>query len=91
MCQGYDAIYRKITEIEQLGFQAPPKEKNMLPVLEMGLEMAARGFSLKSIDLYRSEATKFIVDGKTLIPPFSALAGIGDNAGSQYRCGKRSW
>lgn len=80
MCQGYDAIYRKITEIEQLGFQAPPKEKNMLPVLEMGLEMAARGFSLKSIDLYRSEATKFIVDGKTLIPPFSALAGIGDNA-----------
>ncbi|WP_340016664.1 PolC-type DNA polymerase III [Paenibacillus sp. FSL K6-1318] len=80
MCQGYDAIYRKITEIEQLGFQAPPKEKNMLPVLEMGLEMAARGFSLKPIDLYRSEATKFIVDGKTLIPPFSALAGIGDNA-----------
>ncbi|WP_413409609.1 PolC-type DNA polymerase III [Paenibacillus amylolyticus] len=80
MCQGYDAIYRKIMEIEQLGFQAPPKEKNMLPVLEMGLEMAARGFSLKSIDLYRSEATKFIVDGKTLIPPFSALAGIGDNA-----------
>lgn len=80
MCQGYDAIYRKITEIEQLGFQAPPKEKNMLPVLEMGLEMTARGFSLKSIDLYRSEATKFIVDGNSLIPPFSALAGIGDNA-----------
>ncbi|PZT56046.1 PolC-type DNA polymerase III [Paenibacillus silvae] len=80
VCQGYDAIYRKIVEIEQLGFQAPPKEKNMLPVLEMALEMTARGFSLKPIDLYRSEATKFIVDGKSLIPPFSALAGIGDNA-----------
>ena len=52
----------------------------MLPVLEMALEMAARGFSLKPIDLYRSEATKFIVDGNALIPPFSALAGIGDNA-----------
>ena len=80
VCQGYDAIYRKIVEIEQLGFQAPPKEKNMLPVLEMALEMAARGFSLKPIDLYRSEATKFIVDGNALVPPFSALAGIGDNA-----------
>ncbi|MEN1984928.1 PolC-type DNA polymerase III [Paenibacillus hubeiensis] len=80
VCQGYDAIYRKIVEIEQLGFQAPPKEKNMLPILEMALEMTARGFSLKPIDLYRSEATKFIVDGNSLIPPFSALAGIGDNA-----------
>lgn len=80
VCQGYEAIYRKIVEIEQLGFQAPPKEKNMLPVLEMALEMAARGFSLKPIDLYRSEATKFIVDGNSLIPPFSALGGIGDNA-----------
>ena len=28
VCQGYDAIYRKIVEIEQLGFQAPPKEKH---------------------------------------------------------------
>lgn len=79
-CQGYEAIYRKIVEIEQLGFQAPPKEKNMLPILEMALEMTARGFSFKSIDLYRSEATRFKVDGDALIPPFGALQGIGENA-----------
>lgn len=79
-CQGYDAIYRKIVEIEQLGFQASTKEKSMLSVLEMALEMTARGFSFKSIDLYRSEATRFIVDQDSLIPPFSALQGIGDNA-----------
>ncbi|MGG4212249.1 PolC-type DNA polymerase III [Paenibacillus sp. FSL L8-0638] len=79
-CQGYDAIARKIVEIEQLGFQAPPKEKGMLPILEMALEMTARGFSFKSIDLYRSEATRFKVDGDSLIPPFGALQGIGDNA-----------
>lgn len=79
-CQGYEAIYRKIVEIEQLGFQAPPKEKNMLPILEMALEMTARGFSFKTIDLYRSEATRFKVDGDALIPPFGALQGIGENA-----------
>ncbi|WP_283246403.1 PolC-type DNA polymerase III [Paenibacillus sp. Marseille-Q4541] len=79
-CQGYDAIYRKIIEIEQLGFQASTKEKSMLSVLEMALEMTARGFSFKSIDLYRSDATRFIVDNDSLIPPFSALQGIGDNA-----------
>ena len=40
-CQGYEAIYRRIEEIEQLGFGASPKEKGMLPILEMALEMTA--------------------------------------------------
>lgn len=79
-CKGYEAIGRQIVEIEQKGFQALPKEKAMLPVLEMALEMTARGFTFKNIDLYRSDATKFTVDGTSLIPPFSSLAGIGDNA-----------
>lgn len=87
-CQGYEAIYRKIEEIEQKGFQALPKEKNMLPILEMALEMTARGFRFKNIDLYRSDATKFIVDGDSLIPPFSALAGIGDNAARNIAAAK---
>lgn len=47
-----------------------PKEKAMLPVLEMALEMTARGFTFKNIDLYRSEANKFIVDDKSLILRF---------------------
>ncbi|MEF2244524.1 PolC-type DNA polymerase III [Paenibacillus sp. IITD108] len=80
LCQGYDAILRKLVEIEAKGFNATPKEKSMVSQLEMSLEMTARGFSFKPIDLYRSEATKFIVDGNSLIPPFAALAGIGDNA-----------
>ncbi|WP_068619265.1 PolC-type DNA polymerase III [Paenibacillus tuaregi] len=88
MCQGYEAIYRRIEEIEQKGFQALPKEKNMLPMLEMALEMTARGFRFKNIDLYRSDALKFIVDGDSLIPPFSALAGIGDNAARNIAAAK---
>ncbi|GAA0134188.1 PolC-type DNA polymerase III [Paenibacillus sp. YSY-4.3] len=87
-CQGYEAIYRKIEEIEQKGFQALPKERNMLPILEMALEMTARGLRFKSIDLYRSDATRFIVDGDALIPPFSALAGIGDNAARNIAAAK---
>lgn len=79
-CQGYEAIYRKIVEIEQMGFQAPTKEKNMIPMLEMALEMTARGFKFQPVDLYRSEATTFTVDEDSLIPPFSAVPGIGDNA-----------
>jgi len=80
LCRGYDAIQAKLIEIEQKGFNALPKEKNMVSQLEMSLEMTSRGFSFKPIDLYRSHATKFLVDGDSLIPPFAAIAGIGDNA-----------
>lgn len=79
-CQGYDAILKMLVEIEAKGFQATTKEKNMISILEMGLEMTARGFKFKPIDLYRSDATRFKVDGDSLIPPFSAVAGIGENA-----------
>jgi len=79
-CQGYDAIMKMLIEIEEKGFQATTKEKNMISILEMGLEMTARGFKFKTIDLYRSEATRFIVDGDSLIPPFGAIAGVGENA-----------
>ncbi|RKN86483.1 PolC-type DNA polymerase III [Paenibacillus ginsengarvi] len=79
-CQGYEAIKAKLIEIEAKGFQAAPKEKAMVSVLEMALEMTARGFSFKSIDLYRSDATRFKIDGDSLIPPFSSIQGVGENA-----------
>ena len=42
--------------------------------------MCERGFSFKNIDLYRSSANEFIIDGKSLIPPFNAIPGLGTNA-----------
>ncbi|WP_274361443.1 PolC-type DNA polymerase III [Paenibacillus thermotolerans] len=80
LAQGYDAILAKLKEIEEKGFNATTKEKNMVSPLEMALEMTARGFTFKPLDLYRSDAKKFIVDGTSLIPPFSAVGGIGENA-----------
>jgi DNA polymerase-3 subunit alpha (Gram-positive type) len=88
MCQGYDAILKKLIEIEEKGFQAQPKEKAMISILEMALEMTARGFSFKGIDIYRSHATRFIIDGDSLIPPFSAIAGIGENAAKNIAAAK---
>ncbi|MFB6364004.1 PolC-type DNA polymerase III [Paenibacillus elgii] len=88
LCQGYDAILRKLIEIEEKGFQATPKEKSMISILEMALEMTARGFSFKPIDLYKSEATKFLIEDDSLIPPFSAVAGIGENAAKNIAAAK---
>ncbi len=80
MRRGATGILAKIEEIEAKGLEASPKEKNLLTVLEIALEMCQRGFSFQSIDLYRSKATEFVVDGMSLIPPFNALAGVGTNA-----------
>ena len=88
LCQGYDAILKKLIEIEEKGFQALPKEKAMVSILEMALEMTSRGFSFKPIDIYRSDATRFIIDGTSLIPPFAAMSGIGDNAAKNIAAAK---
>lgn len=80
MVRGSNSIREKINEINEKGLNATPKEKNLLTVLELALEMCERGYSFKKIDLYRSEATEFIIDGNSLIPPFNSIPGLGNNA-----------
>jgi len=80
MIKGSNAIRAKINDINEKGLNASAKEKSLLTVLELALEMCERGMSFQKVDLYRSHATQFIVDGNSLIPPFNALPGVGTNA-----------
>lgn len=80
MVKGSTALKGKIDEINAKGLEASTKEKNLLTVLEISLEMCERGFSFQKVDLYRSSASEFIVEGDTLIPPFNAIPGLGTNA-----------
>ncbi|HEU5140839.1 MAG TPA: PolC-type DNA polymerase III [Bacillales bacterium] len=80
MSRGSSAIRSKIQEIQGKGLDATPKEKSLLTVLEIALEMCERGLSFQRVNLYRSQAAEFIVDGDTLIPPFNAVSGLGTNA-----------
>lgn len=78
--KGEDAIRLKIKELESIGNDLTAKEKNFLTVLEVALEMYCRGIHLLPVDLYRSDADRFmIVDGK-LLPPLKGLQGVGQNA-----------
>jgi DNA polymerase III subunit alpha, Gram-positive type len=79
MVKGSAAIRKRIEEINAKGLDASAKEKSLLTVLEIALEMCERGFSFKNIDLYRSQATEFVIDGNSLIPPFNAIPGLGTN------------
>lgn len=80
MVQGEDALKARIKEINDKGNEASPKEKSLLTVLEVAHEMCVRGFSFQKVDLYKSSATEFLVDGNSLIPPFNAVDGLGTNA-----------
>ncbi|MYL33180.1 PolC-type DNA polymerase III [Pontibacillus yanchengensis] len=80
MVKGSEPIRKRIEEITQKGLDATPKEKSLLTVLELSLEMTMRGYSFQHVDLYRSAASEFLVEGNTLIPPFNSIDGLGTNA-----------
>lgn len=84
MASGNDAIRNKILEINEKGFEATDKEKALITVLEVALEMTERGFYFKQIDLDKSKESEFVItdDKKGLIIPFKALDGLGDNVAS---------
>ena len=80
MCLGEEVAKQTIRDINAKGMQATVKEKNKLTVLEIVVEFYARGFHFLPIDLYQSDAKKFIIEGNGLIPPFNSLQGLGDTA-----------
>lgn len=80
MVRGSSSIRAKIEEINAKGLDASTKEKSLLTVLELCLEMCERGFQFQRVDLYRSKASEFVIDGNSLIPPFNAIPGLGTNA-----------
>ena len=79
MIKGYDAIKRKIIEIQSKGFDASNKELGQLESLKVCLEASARGITFLPVDLNESEATIWTVkDDKRIRPPFSSIDGLGD-------------
>ncbi|MBF7095808.1 PolC-type DNA polymerase III [Alkalibacter mobilis] len=75
--QGKDQVRKKIREIKENGNGATAKEKSMLTVLELVLEMLCRGYDFLPVSLYESHCDKFIIKDDKLLPPFNALDGIG--------------
>ena len=58
-----------------------PKEEKLIPILEICIEMYARGIRFSDVDLYESHATNFLQTGDSVIrPPLNALPGLGENA-----------
>ncbi len=82
MTKGIDVCRNKIAEIQKKMeiHEASVKEQDLFTTLEACYEFYLRGFSFANIDLYESDATKFVVSGKTLRAPFVAISGLGETA-----------
>ena len=55
-------------------------EKDMMTTLEVCHEFYRRGFTFEPMDVYTSDATRFLVTENGLIPPFTSMPGIGEQA-----------
>ena len=55
-------------------------EKEMSTTLEVCHEFYRRGFTFEPMDIYASDATDFLVTETGLIPPFTSMPGIGEQA-----------
>ena len=79
MINGYDAIRKRIEEIDEKGRDASNKEIGSRESLQLCLEATARGINFTNISLYESEATTYACkDYKNIIPPFNSIEGLGD-------------
>ena len=79
MIKGYDAIKRKIEDIQTKGYEATNKENGQAESLKVALEATARGIKFLNVDLYKSDATVWTAVSDTEIyPPFNAIEGLGD-------------
>ncbi|HHW02818.1 MAG TPA: PolC-type DNA polymerase III [Thermoanaerobacterales bacterium] len=75
--QGPQKIRETILEIEKKEKEASAKEKNLLTILEVANEMYMRGIQFVPIDLYKSDVKRFKITESGILPPLTALQGLG--------------
>ncbi len=82
LASGKNAIRNKIAEIKQKiqTKTASNKEIDLLTELQIALELYLRGFSIKQVDIMKSDSTNFIIsdDKKSLYLPFTAVEKLGE-------------
>ncbi len=79
MTGGLESVQANIKAIDD-NDDATNKDEDLLTTLEVAYEYYIRGFTFLPIDLYKSHATKFLIEDGKLRPPFVSISGLGENA-----------
>lgn len=75
--KGLDYMKQFIKNVNAQGTKASVNDKDTATYMELCVEMLERGFVFENVDLYKSDAHKFLVTDKGLLPPLGAIGGIG--------------
>ena len=80
MTKGIEKVRETINAYHHSEAKLSAKESNTLIILEVCNEMYSRGYTFVPIDLYKSDAKKFLKTDEGILPPLNALPGLGENA-----------
>ena len=80
--KGKAAVMARMAEIDDKtrSKTATAKDKEQYTALQVVNEMMARGIELLPVDIYKSEATRYVIEDGKIRMPFGALSGIGESA-----------
>ena len=81
---GPDAVLQQIRNLEEGSNQKTDsekkKDKELQTILELVYEMNLRGIEMLNVDIYKSAATRFLIEGNAIRPPFNSIPGVGSSA-----------
>ena len=79
MTHGIEAVKTHIKTISSNPDRSA-KDDDLLTTLEVCYEFYLRGFAFADMNLYKSHATKFMIEDGKLLPPFVSVSGLGETA-----------
>lgn len=80
VAQGREAVYRKMLEIDKMGKDASPKDKETFGALQFAHEAMLRGVRFLPVNLKYSHAKEFLPENGCIRMPLTALPGLGLSA-----------
>jgi len=78
--EGKAAVRQKIKALQAKGLDRTAKEDAQLMNLQIIGECLGRGIEFLPVDIYKSQATQYVVEDGKIRLPFNALKGLGDTA-----------
>ncbi|HKM32622.1 MAG TPA: PolC-type DNA polymerase III, partial [Oscillospiraceae bacterium] len=82
---GEHAVKAAIERIEALGKDATAKDEDNYNTLLIINEMFARGYDFLPVDIYKSDAVRFIIEDGKIRLPFYSIKGVGESAANALK------
>ena len=83
MIGGLEVQQKAMKEIAAKGKSASKIEQDLYSALELAVEMSLRGYEFMNVDVRYSAATKFTIRDGKILPPFTAIDGLGESVAEQ--------